>query len=192
MTKEILTPAPVALFCCLPGRVSVVVKLTEFRQDRWGHDRVQEESNRRLIRARKLFASSLRFIPNDLIGRRHIADYKDQHLSARTAERCLQHATEMVATIAGSIGRAMKTQITLAADAKTLNALARFFRRVRKSSALSRLFHPKPFVARTMWSMWRRGIRTEEDTFLVGTGWLRLVLISWRKRSAGRSRSVRS
>jgi hypothetical protein len=45
--------------------------------------------------------SSLRFIHNDLIGRRHIVDYKDQHISGRTAQRCLKHATEMVTSIAG-------------------------------------------------------------------------------------------
>ena len=88
------------LFCGLPSRDAALIKLTEFRQDRWGHDRVQEEFNRRLIRARKLFPSALRFVHNDLIGRRHIADYTDQHLSARTAERCLKHATDMVTTIA--------------------------------------------------------------------------------------------
>jgi hypothetical protein len=45
----------------------------------------------------------LRFIHNDLIGRRHIADYKDQHISVQTAERCLKHATDMVASIAGAL-----------------------------------------------------------------------------------------
>ena len=79
--------------------IASLVKLTEFRQDRWGHDRVQEEFNRRLIRSRKLFSASLRFIHNDLIGRRHIADYTDQHISTKTAERCLRHASRMVETI---------------------------------------------------------------------------------------------
>jgi len=90
-----------AYFAVFHVEIAALVKLTEFRQDRWGHDRVQEEFNRRLIRSRKLFPSSLRFIHNDLIGRRHIADYKDQHISVRTAERCLGHATEMVTAIAG-------------------------------------------------------------------------------------------
>jgi len=90
-------------FAVFHVEIAALVKLTEFRQDRWGHDRVQEEFNRRLIRSRKLFPSSLRFIHNDLIGRRHIADYKDQHTSVRTAERCLKQATDMVATIAGAL-----------------------------------------------------------------------------------------
>ena len=80
--------------------IASLLKLTEFRQDRWGHERVQQEFNRRLIRSRKLFSVSLRFIHNDLIGRRHLADYTDQHISAKTAERCLRHATRMVETIA--------------------------------------------------------------------------------------------
>ncbi len=90
-----------AYFAVFQVEIAALIQLTEFRQDRWGHDRVQEEFNRRLIRARKLFPASFRFIHNDLIGRRHIADYKDQHISKRTAERCLQHATEMVTIIAG-------------------------------------------------------------------------------------------
>jgi uncharacterized protein (UPF0332 family) len=90
-------------FAVFHVEIAALVKLTEFRQDRWGHDRVQEEFNRRLIRSRKLFPSSLRFIHNDLIGRRHIADYKDQHISVQTAERCLKHATDMVASIAGAL-----------------------------------------------------------------------------------------
>ncbi len=80
--------------------IASLLKLTEFRQDRWSHDRVQQEFNRRLIRSRKLFPVSLRFIHNDLIGRRHIADYTDQYISTKTAERCLRHATRMVETIA--------------------------------------------------------------------------------------------
>lgn len=90
-----------AYFAVFQAEVAALIKLTEFRQDRWGHDRVQEEFNRRLIRSRKLFPSALRFVHNDLIGRRHIADYTDQHLSARTAERCLKHAIDTVTTIAG-------------------------------------------------------------------------------------------
>lgn len=89
-----------AYFAVFQIEVAALIKLTEFRQDRWGHDRVQEEFNRRLIRSRKLFPSTLRFVHNDLIGRRHIADYTDQHISTRTSERCLKHATAMVTAIA--------------------------------------------------------------------------------------------
>ena len=88
-------------FAVFQVEVAALIKLTDFRQDRWGHDRVQEEFNRRLIRSRKLFPAALRFVHNDLIGRRHLADYSDQHLSARIAERCLKHASEMLTTIAG-------------------------------------------------------------------------------------------
>ena len=88
-----------AYFAVFQIEIAALIKLTEFRLDRWEHDQVQAEFNRRLIRARKIFPSSLRFIHNDLIGRRHIADYKDQHIGARTAERCLKHAMEMVTTI---------------------------------------------------------------------------------------------
>jgi uncharacterized protein (UPF0332 family) len=66
-----------AYFAVFHSEIAALVKLTPFRQDRWGDDRVQAEFNRRLIQERKLFAASLRFTHNDLIGRRHVADYKD-------------------------------------------------------------------------------------------------------------------
>ena len=61
---------------------------------------MQAEFNRRLICDQKVFPASLRFIHNDLIARRHTADYSAQHVGARAAERCLRKATEMVASIA--------------------------------------------------------------------------------------------
>ena len=82
------------------GEIAALVKLTPFRQEHWGHDRVQAESNRRLIHEQKRFSAALRFIHNDLIGRRHMADYTAQHVSGRAAARCLRKATEMVSTIA--------------------------------------------------------------------------------------------
>lgn len=89
-----------AYFAVFQIEIASLLKLTSFRQDRWGHDRVQAEFNRRLIRDQKVFSASLRFIHNDLIGRRHTADYSTQHVSAQAAERCLRKATEMVSSIA--------------------------------------------------------------------------------------------
>ena len=88
-----------AYFAVFQIEIAALLKLTSFRQDRWGHDRVQAEFNRRLIRDQKVFSASLRFVHNDLIGRRHTADYSAQHVSARAAERCLSKATEMVSSI---------------------------------------------------------------------------------------------
>ena len=93
-----------AYFAVFHAEIAAILKLTEFRQDRWGHDQVQAEFNRRLIRSRKLFPASLRLIHNDLMGRRHLADYTAQYVSTRTAARCLSKAAEMVATIAGALG----------------------------------------------------------------------------------------
>lgn len=93
-----------AYFAVFHAEIAALLKLTEFRQDRWGHDHVQAEFNRRLIRSRKLFPASLRLIHNDLIGIRHIADYTAQSVSARTAERCLRKAGEML----DAIGRVME------------------------------------------------------------------------------------
>jgi uncharacterized protein (UPF0332 family) len=88
-------------FAVFHAEMAALMKLTAFRQDRWGHDRVQEEFNRQLVRSRKVFPASLQSIHNDLIGRRHIADYTAQHVSIRIAERGLRRATEMVTNIAG-------------------------------------------------------------------------------------------
>jgi len=93
-----------AYFAVFQAEVAALIKLTEFRQDQWRHDRVQEEFNRRLIQARKVFPASLRSIHDDLIGRRHLADYTDQHISARIAERCLRKAVEMLTAIERIVG----------------------------------------------------------------------------------------
>ena len=90
-----------AYFAMFQAEIAALVKLTPFRQDRWGHDQVQAEFNRGLVRSRKLFPASLRSVHDDLIGRRHIADYTAQHVSVRIAERCLRRATEMVTNITG-------------------------------------------------------------------------------------------
>src|SRR3989442_13125861 len=55
-----------AYFAVFHGEMAALIKLTAFRQDRWGHDRGQEEFNRRLIRARKSLPAALRSIHNDL------------------------------------------------------------------------------------------------------------------------------
>ena len=90
-----------AYFAVFHAEIAALIKLTAFRQDRWGHDRVQEEFNRQLVRSRKVCPASLQSIHNDLIGRRHIADYTAQHVSVRIAERCLRRATEMSTHIVG-------------------------------------------------------------------------------------------
>src|SRR5262249_36159309 len=69
-----------AYFAVFHVEIAALVKLTPFRQARWGHDRVQAEFNRRLIQDQKRFPAALRFIHNDLIGRRHMADYAAQHV----------------------------------------------------------------------------------------------------------------
>jgi uncharacterized protein (UPF0332 family) len=93
-----------AYFAIFQAEIAALIKLTEFRQAQWGHDRVQEEFNTKLIRARKMFPASLRTIHNDLIGRRRLADYTDRHISTRIAEECLRKAVEMVTAVARVLG----------------------------------------------------------------------------------------
>jgi uncharacterized protein (UPF0332 family) len=85
-----------AYFAVFQAEIAALIKLTEFRQEQWRHERVQAEFNQRLIQARKVFPASLRSIHDDLIGRRHTADYTDQHVSARLAEECLRRVAEML------------------------------------------------------------------------------------------------
>jgi uncharacterized protein (UPF0332 family) len=89
-----------AYFAVFQAEIAALINLTEFRQEQWRHERVQAEFNHRLIQARKIFPASLRAIHDNLIGKRHTADYTDQLISARTAERSLRKAAEMVTTIA--------------------------------------------------------------------------------------------
>jgi uncharacterized protein (UPF0332 family) len=93
-----------AYFAVLQAEIAALIELTEFRQEEWRHERVQAEFNRRLIQARKVFPASLRSIHDDLIGRRHTADYTDQHVSARLAEQCLRRAAEMLTAIERIMG----------------------------------------------------------------------------------------
>jgi uncharacterized protein (UPF0332 family) len=93
-----------AYFAVFQAEIVALIKLTEFRQEQWRHERVQAEFNQRLIQARKVFPASLRSIHDDLIGRRHSADYTDQHVSARLAEQCLRRAAEMLTAIEGILG----------------------------------------------------------------------------------------
>jgi hypothetical protein len=71
------------------AEIAALIKLTELRQEQWDDDCVQEEFDRRLIRARKLFPSSLRSIHNDLIGRRRLADFIQINISAYGRPRIL-------------------------------------------------------------------------------------------------------
>jgi uncharacterized protein (UPF0332 family) len=93
-----------AYFAVFQAEIAALIKLTEFRQEQWRHERVQAEFNRRLIQARKVFPASLRSIHDDLMGRRHTADYTDQHVSARLSEQCLRRADEMLTAIERRLG----------------------------------------------------------------------------------------
>ena len=72
---------------------------TPSRPPRWDHDRVQAEFNRRLIHARKVFSTALRFVHNDLIGRRRIADDEAERLGQVVAERCVRKARDLISVI---------------------------------------------------------------------------------------------
>jgi uncharacterized protein (UPF0332 family) len=89
-----------AYVAVLHGEIAALVKRPPFRQERWGHDRVQAECNRRLRHDQTRLSAALRLMHNDLIGRRHMTDATAPQGSARAAARCLRNATALVSTIA--------------------------------------------------------------------------------------------
>jgi uncharacterized protein (UPF0332 family) len=92
-----------AYYAVFHAEIAALLKLTDFHPPRWDHDRVQAEFNRRLIHARKVFSTALRFIHNDMLGRRHIADYEEERLGQVVAERCVRKARNMVSVIARTL-----------------------------------------------------------------------------------------
>jgi uncharacterized protein (UPF0332 family) len=61
-----------AYYAVFHAEIAALLKLTDLRPPRWDHVRVQAEFNRRLIHARKVFSTALRFIHNDTLGCRHM------------------------------------------------------------------------------------------------------------------------
>jgi uncharacterized protein (UPF0332 family) len=92
-----------AYYAVFHAEIAALLTLTDFRPPRWDHDRVQAEFNRRLIHARKVSSTALRFSHNDMLGRRHIADYEAEPLGRVVAERCVRKARDMVSVIAQRI-----------------------------------------------------------------------------------------
>jgi uncharacterized protein (UPF0332 family) len=156
-----------AYFAVFQAEIAALIKLTEFRQDQWRHERVQAEFNQRLIQARKVFPASLRSIHDDLIGRRHTADYTDRHVSARLAEQYLRRATEMLTAMVKNIGRTMKTRVTFPADAKTLDVLAKFLERFEKISP-EPSHTPKAVLGEDNIIFVEVGYKTDDDAILIG------------------------
>ena len=89
-----------AYYAVFQAEIAALLKLTDFRPVWWGHERVQAEFNRRLIRAQKVFPMALRGIHNDLFGHRLVADYEEERTTRVVAERSVRKAREIVLAIA--------------------------------------------------------------------------------------------
>lgn len=81
-----------AYYAVFHAEVAALLHFTEFRPEYWGHEAVQAEFNRRLIRQRKVFGSDLADVHNSLVGRRDAADYGLGRTSETVARRCLAKA----------------------------------------------------------------------------------------------------
>jgi uncharacterized protein (UPF0332 family) len=92
-----------AYYAVFHAEIAALLRFTEFRPEYWGHEAVQAEFNRRLIRERKIFASNLAAVHSDLIGRRNEADYKLKQASETVARRGLARAESFVRTIQSKV-----------------------------------------------------------------------------------------
>lgn len=92
-----------AYYSVFHAEIAALLCFTNFRQEQWKHETVQAEFNRRLIRERKVFGTELVFIHNELIGRRHAADYRPRKTSETVAKRCLAKAEALVRAIQAKV-----------------------------------------------------------------------------------------
>jgi uncharacterized protein (UPF0332 family) len=92
-----------AYYAVFHAEIVALLRFTDFRQEQWKHEAVQAEFNRRLIRERKVFGTELVFIHNDLIGRRHAADYRSRRTGETVAKRCLAKAETFVRAIQAKV-----------------------------------------------------------------------------------------
>jgi uncharacterized protein (UPF0332 family) len=94
-----------AYYAVFHAAIAALVKLTDYRpkisQNRpvWDHEKVPAELNRRLVHERKLFQAEIGSIPQQLILRRHEADYYEDRISRKVAQRCLEKAKRFVEAI---------------------------------------------------------------------------------------------
>jgi uncharacterized protein (UPF0332 family) len=90
-----------AYFAAFQAAIAALLALTDYhrRGQYWDHGEVAAEFTRRLIRQRKVFASDLASILDDVKTRRHQADYSTFAMSDKIAQRVLDRAKRLVARV---------------------------------------------------------------------------------------------
>ena len=90
-----------AYFAAFQAAIAALLALTDYRRrgQYWDHGEVAAEFTRRLIRQRKVFASDLAGILDDVKTRRHQADYSTLVMSDKIARRVLDRAKRLVARV---------------------------------------------------------------------------------------------
>ena len=93
--------ASCAYYAVFLASIAALIELTDLRapENEWDHSQVQAELNWRLVMRRKVLRAELGRTPMDLIGLRHLADYKPQSVSGAEAKRACQRATRFVLSI---------------------------------------------------------------------------------------------
>jgi uncharacterized protein (UPF0332 family) len=95
-----------AYYAVFLASIAALLKLTTIRakDNEWQHGQVQAELNRQLIMRKKLLPSELGRTPMDLIELRHLADYKQQSVTAKEAKRAYDRAERFLSRIEKILG----------------------------------------------------------------------------------------
>lgn len=88
-------------YAALQHAIAALLKLTEYRRTgtSWNHGEVQAQFNRRLIQRRKIIPSDLASTLQDLLAKRELADYEEDLVSEKTAQRALKTAREFTKAV---------------------------------------------------------------------------------------------
>ena len=98
-----------AYYAVFHAAIAALLKLSDYRPKVrkgrlvWDHDGVASEFNRRLIRQRKLLSADLGSIPQELVHRRHEADYYAVQISRPIARQSLDKARQFVEAVKGKL-----------------------------------------------------------------------------------------
>ena len=94
-----------AYYAVFLASITVLTKLIDLRarNNQWDHGQVQAALNRRLIMRRKVLPAEIGRTPMDLIGLRHVADYRPEEVSMREAKWAPDRAERFLSAIDSAV-----------------------------------------------------------------------------------------
>lgn len=95
-----------AYYAVFQASIAALIKLTDFRakEGQWKHGQVQAEFSQRLIMRKKVLPTEFGRTSMDLMGLRHLADYKPRSVTAREAKRAYDRAEKFLSAIESILG----------------------------------------------------------------------------------------